>query len=164
MGFSVCLFLVFMFKLCSGNIQPFPSKTHRIHQHVYELKSCSSQCQQSLKWTLNVQRTVPKLKESKSPDGLLRSMMCTISLLSLHFGYTRLNWCLPCPDLCREGNGNPLNYSCLGNLHGQKSLVGYSPSGCKESDMTEWLALMQLLWNDGDRSQKAIRIGDWLQQ
>ena len=36
-----------------------------------------------------------------------------------------------------EGNGNPLNYSCLGNLHGQKSLVGYSPSGCKESDMTE---------------------------
>ena len=71
-----------MFKLCSDNIQPFPSKTHLIHQHVYELKSCSSQCQHSLKWTLNVQRTVPKLKESKSPDGLLRSMMCTISLLT----------------------------------------------------------------------------------
>ena len=25
--------------------------------------------------------------------------------------------------------------------HGQRSLVGYRPWGCKESDMTEWLAL-----------------------
>ena len=36
-----------------------------------------------------------------------------------------------------EGNGNPLQYSCLENLHGQKSLAGYSPCGYKESDMTE---------------------------
>ena len=28
-----------------------------------------------------------------------------------------------------------------GEFHGQKSLVGYSPWGCKESDRTEWLAL-----------------------
>ena len=26
-----------------------------------------------------------------------------------------------------EGHGNPLQYSCLENPHGQKSLVGYSP-------------------------------------
>ena len=26
-----------------------------------------------------------------------------------------------------------------GEFHGQKSLVGYSPQGCKESDMTEQL-------------------------
>ena len=26
-----------------------------------------------------------------------------------------------------EGQGNPLQYSCLGNPHGQRSLVGYSP-------------------------------------
>ena len=25
------------------------------------------------------------------------------------------------------GHGNPLQYSCLENLHGQRSLVGYSP-------------------------------------
>ena len=37
------------------------------------------------------------------------------------------------------GNGNPLQYSCLENPHGQRSLVGYSPWGCKESDTTEWL-------------------------
>ena len=35
------------------------------------------------------------------------------------------------------GNGNPLQYSCLENPHGQRSLVGYSPWGHKESDMTE---------------------------
>ena len=31
-----------------------------------------------------------------------------------------------------EGNGNPLQYSCLEKSHGQRSLVGYSPWGCKE--------------------------------
>ena len=31
------------------------------------------------------------------------------------------------------GNGNPLQYSCLENPHGQRSLVGCSPWGHKES-------------------------------
>ena len=35
------------------------------------------------------------------------------------------------------GHGNPLQYSCLENPHGQKSLAGYSPWGRKESDMAE---------------------------
>ena len=34
------------------------------------------------------------------------------------------------------GHGNPLQYSCLENLHGQRSLAGYRPWGCKESDTT----------------------------
>ena len=33
--------------------------------------------------------------------------------------------------------GKPLQYSCLVNPHGQRSLAGYSPCGHKESDMTE---------------------------
>ena len=37
------------------------------------------------------------------------------------------------------GYGNPLQYSCLETPHGQRSLAGYSPLGCKESDTTEWL-------------------------
>ena len=37
-----------------------------------------------------------------------------------------------------EGNGNPLQHSS-GKSHGQKSLIGYSPWGHKESDMTERL-------------------------
>ena len=36
-----------------------------------------------------------------------------------------------------EGNGNPPQDSCLEKSHGQRSLVGYSPWGCKESDTTE---------------------------
>ena len=35
------------------------------------------------------------------------------------------------------GHGNPLQYSCVENPSGQRSLVGYSPWGHKESDMTE---------------------------
>ena len=38
------------------------------------------------------------------------------------------------------GHSNPLQYSCLENSHGQRSLVGYSPRGHKESDMTERLS------------------------
>ena len=34
------------------------------------------------------------------------------------------------------GHGNPLQYSCLENLHGQRSLAGYSPQDRKESDST----------------------------
>ena len=44
------------------------------------------------------------------------------------------------PGLGRSPGGehdNPLQYSCLENPHGQRSLVDYSPWGHKESDMTE---------------------------
>ena len=34
-----------------------------------------------------------------------------------------------------ERNGNPLQHSCLGKSHGWRSLISYSPWGCKESDM-----------------------------
>ena len=37
------------------------------------------------------------------------------------------------------GYGNPLQYFCLENSHGQRSLVGYSSWGRKELDMTERL-------------------------
>ena len=50
------------------------------------------------------------------------------------------------PDLGRphgEGHGNALQYSCLGNPHGQRSLVGCSPCGRKESDTTEQLSTTQ---------------------
>ena len=38
------------------------------------------------------------------------------------------------------GHGNPLQYSCLKNPYGQRSLAGYSPWGRKESDATERLS------------------------
>ena len=38
------------------------------------------------------------------------------------------------------GHGNTLQYSCLDNPNGQRSLAGYSPRGCKKSDKTERLS------------------------
>ena len=38
------------------------------------------------------------------------------------------------------GHGNPLQYSCLENPHGQRSLAGYSPWGGRESNGTERLS------------------------
>ena len=35
------------------------------------------------------------------------------------------------------GNGNPFQYSCLEEFHGQSSLAGYKPWAYKELDMTE---------------------------
>ena len=42
-----------------------------------------------------------------------------------------------CPG---EGHDNPLQYFCLVNPHGQRSLASYSSWGCKESDTTERLS------------------------
>ena len=38
------------------------------------------------------------------------------------------------------GHGILLQYSCLENPHGQGSLAGHGPWGCKESDTTEQLS------------------------
>ena len=39
------------------------------------------------------------------------------------------------------GHGNPCQYCCLENPHGQRSLAGYSPRGHKDLDMTERLRM-----------------------
>ena len=36
------------------------------------------------------------------------------------------------------GHGNILQYSCLENPHGQRSLAGYSSGGHKQLDTTKW--------------------------
>ena len=41
------------------------------------------------------------------------------------------------------GHGSPLQYSCLEDPRGQRSLVGYSPWGYRESDTTKGLTLTQ---------------------
>ena len=49
-----------------------------------------------------------------------------------------------------EGNGNPLQYTCLGKFHGWRSLVGYSPWGHRESDRTERLHLVLVVLGQHD--------------
>ena len=43
--------------------------------------------------------------------------------------------------VCKEGNGNPFQYSCLENPHRQRSLAGSSLWGHEESDTIEQLTL-----------------------
>ena len=63
--------------------------------------------------------------------GTIRFRKCLHPWLSTGTKACYLSFLLP---------GNPLQYSCLENPRGQRSLVGYSPWGCKLSDMTEWLS------------------------
>ena len=67
-----------------------------------------------------------QLKQLRGSDG--KESACNVGDLG------------PIPGFGRSpggGHGNPLQYSCLENLHGQRSLVDYSPQGCTESDTTE---------------------------
>ena len=45
-----------------------------------------------------------------------------------------------------EENSYPLQYSCLENSHGQRSLAAYSLWCCKDLDMTEQLRTAQDTW------------------
>ena len=53
------------------------------------------------------------------------------------------------------GHGNPLQYSCLENPHGQRSQAGYSPWGRKELDMTEQLSIAQHNFN---KNKKVVQL------
>ena len=46
-------------------------------------------------------------------------------------------WSLVQEDPLEEENGNPLQYSCLGNSMDRGSVEGYGPWGHKELDTTE---------------------------
>ena len=56
------------------------------------------------------------------------------SLLYMHYLYIQISH-----TFNGEGNGNPLQYSCLEKFHGWRSLVGCSPWGCEELHTTERL-------------------------
>ena len=45
------------------------------------------------------------------------------------------------------GHGNPVQYACLENPHGQRSLAGYSPRGRKEWDTAERLGRHACTWH-----------------
>ena len=49
-------------------------------------------------------------------------------------------------DLLEKGRAIHYPVFLLGEFHGQRSLAGYSPCGCKELDMTEQLILSLSAW------------------
>ena len=63
------------------------------------------------------------------------------------------------------GHGNPLQYSCLENPHGQRSLVGHSPWGCKELDATKhstWTCLTHEYYVLFKMSQEYLHPYGWI--
>ena len=56
-----------------------------------------------------------------------------------------------------EGNGYPLQHSCLGNPMPEKSLVGYRPWGHKELNMTEHTHSYKSTWKDYNRAYPEMR-------
>ena len=55
-----------------------------------------------------------------------------------------VKWCL-CFLYCRRRQWHPTPVLLPGKSHGQRSLVGCSPWGCKESETTEWLNWTELI-------------------
>ena len=81
------------------------------------------------------------------PEGSRdREMQCLMSNFTKHTNsdnnesICNVGYLGSIPGLGRSpggGHGNPLQYSCLENPHGQRSLVSYSPWSCKELDTTD---------------------------
>ena len=62
------------------------------------------------------------------------------------------------------GPGNPLQYSCLENPRGQRSLAGKSPWGPKELDTAEqlstaWHSILDCKWSLKERSKIVCKNG-----
>ena len=67
-----------------------------------------------------------------------------------------------CPILYILGNGNPPQYSCLENPHGQRSLAGCSLWGHTQSDVTERLCTHMSKEEGDDREQWEVPLqGRW---
>ena len=113
-------------------------------------KDCSEVLKEAVRKALQLQITKCKQILKKRSNLPIK-----VHLLSITFCFLGLPWWLSSkeftcnaadavliPGLGRspgEENGNLLQYSCLESPHRQRSLVGYSPWGCTESDMTQWL-------------------------
>ena len=65
-------------------------------------------------------------------------------------------WSLGWEDPPGGRHGHPHQYAHLENPHEQRSLVGYSPWGCKESDMTELLSTAQAICKKRELSSTVI--------
>ena len=86
-------------------------------------------------WTFTVMNT----RVCRCSDGI--ESACKVGNLGLIPGLERAHG---------GGCGNPLQYSWLEIPHGQRSLAGYSPWDCKESNTNEWLSTELLqLWVPG---------------
>ena len=100
-----------------------------VHTHTHtHTPSCNWKCSSlQVKWRTRLNGPIPGGSDGKEST-------CNAGDLGSIPGWGRSP---------RGGHGNPLQYSCLESPHGQRSWVGYSPWGRKESDTTERLRTAQ---------------------
>ena len=113
---------------------------HQAHYYSYN----------SLKTLLKVPRPVQKIRQDWSSDPMIVSC-CSLFDQGFHSGSNgKKKICLECRRLgfnpwvgkipwSRKWQPTPV--FLLGEFHAQRSLVGYSPWGCKELDTAKWLIL-----------------------
>ena len=54
-------------------------------------------------------------------------------------------------EICVQREWQPTAVFLPGESHGEKTLAGYSPRGCKESDMTEQVSMGALCFSEEER-------------
>ena len=111
---------------------------------IHSSKACASLVVQLVKNPSAIQETLVQLRGQKIPWR--RDRLPTSVFLDFPGGSVgKESTCSAgdlgsIPGLGRSpggGHGHPLQYSCLENPHGQRSLAGYSPWDPKELDTTE---------------------------
>ena len=65
---------------------------------------------------------------------------------------------IPEPEKSGGGHGSPFQCSFLENPHEQRSLVGYSPLGCKELDTTEQLSTFSFKYIENFHNDFSLHI------
>ena len=74
---------------------------------------------------------------SSSDSFLVHRVLSRVPLAKLHSGFLLVTYFTDSRVHIGEGHGNPPQYSCLQNPHGQRSLASCGPRGHKEPDTTE---------------------------
>ena len=101
-------------------------------QHSHKIKKSMKLSQKES--TCNAQE-LPPVKSLKCTTYTLRAFQVVLVVKNLPASAGDIRDAGSIPRLGRApggGHGNPLQYCCLENPHGQSSLVGYSPWGHKE--------------------------------
>ena len=84
---------------------------------------------------MNTQKSLAFLYTEKKEREIKETIPFTIATKRIK--YLGINL----PNETKSRKWQPTLVLLHGKFHGQRSLVGYSPRGCKESDMTEQLHL-----------------------
>ena len=103
----------------------------RMEHHSLEIQSNSTDIRHELK------KKKKKDLWREVNENLLSSSLVAQTVKNLPAMQETWLWSLDQEDPLEKWNGNPLQYSCLENFNGQRSLAGYSSRGHKELDMTD---------------------------